>query len=738
MNAANPTSGAKVTGVVPAHPILTPIALRPRLVPPVAALPSLPLAASRNGSLFADRFNANLHWYLPSFALATDVDPSFAFAASQTGQQANGQPFNVARLSLTLVKQQPAQALQFARANPHAVLREVPLQTLAAVLSSTYTDENGTLQQRSFKASSLLTQGDGSILLVFDGSILGDSVLALYQDLCVFGKAAIALTAGFQCWAQSPPPRVISRPAPIAHPAVPAAAIRRPLPIAAKVPPAHPAPVPPPPIWVEVRQAFSQALSLGLKYAADGYQLRYTVATATTPSRAILGADDLSGFSQSQTQYAELKELGDIGLKYPTLSCAYLAAISKTIVLIPRRYSIMRGKTGCSASCLARLDSAPSSASQCAFDFSFTIAPEVSPIDLNKLAEELAGRPDLSGYQLTFADFLQTKPVSTLLTTFASTVSFAAGADPYTFAVTASVEDAGANAPAVASANLLIVQLCAQSGTDLIGSLSLKLDDGYPDPVLATIDLNFAHTTGSDDILAEFDQEQQVVHVTNQSPLDLQLQSYAVIQDSRLTEMATPTLIPTGGSISLPVPVPVASADHLTFVYDAQLALPAAINGSAATKFLNFHTVDVQNTQYLVALDASGVDFHKVAAIDCSVTFPGLPSITPWQTRLTANDKADSSHLQIPIENAVFALPGTVDLTVTLTDQNANPFSLTVQNDFVANPVMTVLQSQLASLLPPSPSPPVASQPTVAPPAVSPADGSPAGAADAVPPTPSA
>src|SRR5664280_2642450 len=86
------------SAVFVSHPIVLP-------QPPVA---SLPLANSGNGSLFLDRNNTNLHWYLPDFALADDIDPSFAFVASQKSQQANGQPFNVARLTLRICKLKPA------------------------------------------------------------------------------------------------------------------------------------------------------------------------------------------------------------------------------------------------------------------------------------------------------------------------------------------------------------------------------------------------------------------------------------------------------------------------------------------------------------------------------------------------------------------------------------------------------------------------------------------------------
>ena len=58
-----------------------------------------------------------------------------------------------------------------------------------------------------------------------------------------------------------------------------------------------------------------------------------------------------------------------------------MGVISKTIVLIPQSYVIVRAKSGCLATCLARVDTSPSSASQCAFEFTFMIAPAVSHIE---------------------------------------------------------------------------------------------------------------------------------------------------------------------------------------------------------------------------------------------------------------------------------------------------------------------------------------------------------------------
>lgn len=705
METTRPTGPIAVGALArwPGHPI-SGIPLHPISFVPVQ--PSLPVAESRNGSLFADRFDSNLHWYLPDFALAGDVDPAFAFAVSQKGQQANGQPLDVAKLSLALTKQQPASVAQFAQANPRAVLREIPLENLTAILTSSYLDQNGNSQQQTFKASSLTDQNNGIFLLVFDDSILGQSVLAVYQDLRTFGKAAIVVNATYNGWSQSPPRLTFSaamfsvpvqRTILTAPHTISLARVAAPVPTRTMTP----TPAPAPANWVQITSSYSENLALTRKYNASDYQLRYTIQGANPPSRVIIDSSDLSSFNQRQTQFTQFEELGDLNLKYPSLSGAYVGSASHTIVLIPQRYSIVRGKSGCSATCLARVDSSPSSTSQCEFEFDFVIAPEISAIDMAKLALEIAAHPDLSGYQITLADFLQTTPSSTLQTSFASTVQFAAGADPHTFAVTVTVQDAGPNSPAVADANLFIQRLCAQFGTDLIGSLSLKLDDGYPTPVLAAIDLNFAHTAASDELLPQIDENAGAITVTNQSShLDLWIQRYALIQGVNLDEFDTPTLISAGGSVSFPLP---ANSAGSTFAYEGQLALPPSMDTSAITKFLSIQTADVQNTQYVVALDASGIDFAKVASVVCVVTLPTLPSIAPWQTTLTANLKADSRHIQIPIANAIFTLPGTVNLTINATDPATAPVNLSLQNDFTANPVMTLLQSQLVG--PPTPAP---------------------------------
>jgi hypothetical protein len=110
----------------------------------------------------------------------------------------------------------------------------------------------------------------------------------------------------------------------------------------------------------------------------------------------------------------------------------------------------------------------------------------------------------------------------------------------------------------------------------------------------------------------------------------------------------------------------------------------------------------VQQTRYLIAIDASGVDFGKVASIAASVTLPGLPAIAPLKFALGSMLRADSQYVLIPLVNAMSTMAGSVDVTVTFVDTTASPIEFTITNDFVSEPVMTIVQDQIAVHLPPA------------------------------------
>src|SRR5205814_1360914 len=97
-------------------------------------------------------------------------------------------------------------------------------------------------------------------------------------------------------------------------------------------------------------------------------------------NRPIINADDLRNYNLRQSEFEEVKVLGDISLKYPSLRRIYAGVLSKTVVVIPASYSIVRTVHGLSAICRSALDSG--GASGCEFEFAFSLAPDVSMIDL--------------------------------------------------------------------------------------------------------------------------------------------------------------------------------------------------------------------------------------------------------------------------------------------------------------------------------------------------------------------
>lgn len=715
--AANTARFAGVTAVKAVAfdtPILVAQPVIPVSPPPPPLPASLPLVSSRNGNLFQDRNDSNLHWYLPDFNLAAEVDPGFAFTATQQSQPGEGgKPFNKLRLTLRTRKSKPDDVVQFSQANPTATLQEIPLAETSAILTSPYTDDAGQQQQRTF-AASIQDTGNGDFLLAFD-PIVGPAVIELYQHLTLFGKAVINLSATYQAWSGSGAMFLLARrqqevlgstnaPAPMSmrmlstqmQPAAVAPPVSRPASFFRMEMPSAIRQVNTGDTLVQSSQAWSKPLPMSLKYEQDGYQLKYTISTDTVTNHVIRDANDLKDFSMSQSEFTELKAV-DVS-QYPTLGKLYMGVLSRTIVMIPKRYSVVRGRAGCAALCVAVVDSSPASGSRCRFEFDFTIAPELSRIEVYKLQQEITGRQELKDYKLKLPDFQRDNPPSTLETQFSSNIHIDQGALPQTFAVTVSIQDEGVQTPAVANANAFIMRLSSSTGADLIGSLSIKLDDGYPQPVLSTIDLNFARTAGSDhEIDVQIVEESSQIKLTSQLPLDLQISRYALIKGSAVTEVPANVVLTANGSLTIPLP-----SDHvdLTLAVDAQLLIPQPMAKSDIMKFLDIRTADVQETQYVVAVNGSGIDFNKVDSVEASITFTSLPNVAPRVLKLNKNVHADSTHIVIPLENAVFALPGTVNLAVHFSDPGVSDLNFTLQNDFTASPVLIVLQSDIDKNLP--------------------------------------
>jgi hypothetical protein len=348
------------------------------------------------------------------------------------------------------------------------------------------------------------------------------------------------------------------------------------------------------------------AIPLGAAYHADVYSLAYTISDGTV-TRPILNIDDLRDFNRKQSEFTELKALGDIGARYPSLSRAFVGVLSKTVVVIPARYALMRSSQGLPAKCEALVDSAASGTSKCKFDFMFLLAADVSPIDLIQFTQDIGGQPELANCSVVLPAFLKEGKTPTFSGGFSPQCSVSPMSTRGAFVVTIEIRDEGDSVPAVASANLLIRQLSSDIPPFLSGTLPIKLDDDFPNPIEATFALNFHETSGSDELTFAIDEAKGVINFINRSPVDLVASRAALCKPASVSVVSIESTIPAHGSIQLPLP-----ADHpeLKVLVERELQMSGPIPAQDLDKFMLLEAQDVQNTQYSLGLNASSVDFH--------------------------------------------------------------------------------------------------------------------------------
>ena len=687
--------------------------------------PSLPIFAENTGNLYSDRDNPSLRWYMPAYEV-DDPNPSFGFVASQAGSDSLGNPANKVRITMSLKKLMPPDVVQFNHANPNVQLRELPLRISSISLVATFKDSSSG-ETRHSSYSAVVTPGsNGALNLTFD-NILGASVVVLYENLVMDGTAQLSFAASADMLVS--PPRALQSPAslggrPIPTPSHPVSfspvlmvrrqpvqpgrrqvqVVRRSGAAKGKVqvvrrgpiqnlPHRPPPPLPPSPQFVKTTLSKATAIAIGTRFAANEYQLKFSV-TSPAGTRTILGVQDLKTFEVQQTEFTELKALGDISLRYPSLSRLYLGVLSKTIVVVPRRYAIVRDSGGCMAACHALLDSASSAVSRCKFELTFVLAPEISPVDFLKLSQEVRERADFKGYTLTLPGHLSDKPAASISTSFQSSFQYSAGLQPHSFTLAVSIRDKDLDSPAVANANLFLAMLAALKPPYLGGALSLKLDDGYAHPVQADVVLNFVETSGTDELTFEVDSSAGAIRLTNHSPLDLAISRCALVVGRTISEVPLKETVPGGGTTTIPLPE---KHPGVAIVADSQLALPARLNKHDLTKYLAFQVQDVQNTQFVVSVNASGVNFkgRGIDKIDLRVTFPSLPAITPAPLSLNELHTADGTQILIPIQNAITELVGTVSFRVQFLDPQKPSAQFTMQNDFCSEAVVVVNDADL-------------------------------------------
>jgi hypothetical protein len=434
-------------------------------------------------------------------------------------------------------------------------------------------------------------------------------------------------------------------------------------------------------------------MPLGTRFAANAYQLKFTIATASG-SRPILGAADLKNFSVPQTEFTELKSLGDIGVRYPSLSRLYAGVLSKTIVAIPVRYTIVRGKSGCFSECLALLDSSPSAASKCKFEFTFDVGPAASPVEILQLTEEIAGHPELKDYQIKFPDFLSAQPPAVLASLFQSSFQFSGSGEPHIFTLQVEVRDDGANSPAVNNANLLMAQLSASKQPYLTGSIGLKLDDGYPSPVQSNVVLNFAETSGTDDLSFSIDQTAKTIQLANHSPLDLTISRYALGMEQGVTVVPFNQKLAANQTATLPLPE---NPSGLVFAAEAELTVPSPMTKADLPRYLTIGVQDVADTQFSISVNAGGVNFagRGIDQIKVQISFASVPQLTPPSFSLNKLLTVAGAVVLVPIEHAITELDGTALFTVHFSNALTPDHQFTLQNDFCSQSILVLNDSDL-------------------------------------------
>jgi len=152
--------------------------------------------------------------------------------------------------------------------------------------------------------------------------------------------------------------------------------------------------------------------------------------------------------------------------------------------------------------------------------------------------------------------------------------------------------------------------------------------------------------------------------------------------------------IASGGTASIPLP---AEHSDLRIAVDAQLALPSPVTKDDMMRYLTFQVQDVQDTQFSLAVNASGVKFasREIDHMDVQITFPDLPQIVPPPLSLNQLRTTDGTQVVIPIQNAVTELQGTATLRVHFTDAQKPAVVFTLQNDFCDQAILVVNDSDI-------------------------------------------
>jgi hypothetical protein len=661
---------------------------------------NLPVESGRTGSIFTDRFDPALRWYLPEYKLPASA--AFGFAATEQGvDTSTGQPFDIATIGFTIAVGEPADVTAARAADSTLTFRQITLEPLQVTLTCTGKDHTGA-DRPIVVPMGTATQPDGS--LAATATLVGPAVVVAYQSLAHGSDAIVQLTGSYAVWrAWQPLFRVPL--GSVQATVMPASGLQHRLAAGAVWHdsalkhdlPAEPVEtgtfqLPEPPLtWVTAIDQQTQTLPVGTAFGTDAYRPRYTI-TAAGSTRPIIDAGDLTSFAQQRSEFRELTSLGDVSSRYPSLRRIYLGQVSGTVVAVPQSYGIVRGSTGLAALLEAVADDSSTAASGCRFDFTFTLAPLVDPIDLAQLAHDLRTTPEGASASLhvSLPDSLDSRFESTFTGLSASTSVVTDGPRPGTVQVRVTITDEG-QTPAISSANLFLHQF-ASTVSPLTGALSLRLDDMYPTPVMTSFVLSLDQTASSDELsLTVGTDDPTRVTVQNVGQFDLHLDGAASLTDAGPSKAELDIALAASAATTL------GSQDGAPVsIVHSQLALADPLPRAAIFDYLVVHTETVSQVLHSLIYSAS-LDFTAaaVAQLDIAATLTDLPSVPIPAVTLTPMHSSDSVHALVPIDALVTGLAAHVTITVTATDGTQR--IVVMDNDFLQEPMLTITSASLQS-----------------------------------------
>ena len=697
---------------------------------------SLPILGTQNGSIFEDRSDQNVFWYLPALQPA-DPTSAFSFAATVGPQADNaGNPFDSATLSIPLTVVDPPDVVAARQANPASTYQVITAASYDVTLTVPYVDGGGAAQT-STVSGTVSAQGDGTLLAVFPG-LLGPTVVQEYVALITVGGSTLVVGYSFVGWTHifrpillGPPVAVDPVPVdplpvhPVPDPVDPVGPVRatsrgraaepalittlpvrKPIPVLPSDPiqmrPPVPFPPIPPTLWVTVTTRQAVTVMLGTTYAQQPYRPLYTLTEPPdATARPIVNVSDLTRFTSSETDYIQLSSLGNVPARYPSLTSVYLGQASGTVVAVPAAYGIVHDSGGCEMSVNAVVNTNSVSGSQ--FQVSLTLGPMIDPCDLAQLSADIQGIPEARNRHMTVVPPLglaaDPQPAFSISETVANFV-IADGQVPGTVDISFVIADFQSDntvIPAWVTVNELILQLTSNfSPPPLLGDFRLELDDAYPEPPQTSFFLALTATAASTDTTVTIGaggSSPTQVTVTNQSPNDLLLLRLGLTTAAgQANQDLAQQVLPAGQAASISASQPEPSAA----VVSTTLSVPSPFPRSVLQSYVTVTAESVQQIEHQLTVNATAVDFAAlgIASIRIQIALTALPSVVVPPLLLDPTSNVASATIAIPIGAALIGLSASLAIAVIMPDGTSSGEGSSTA-DFMTNPIFVLTPDDL-------------------------------------------